>query len=95
MPNYRLAGAAKGDLDGIARYGDVNFGPEASDTYRDKLKAHFAWLAGQPYLYPAVDHIREGYRRSVCGVHAVYFRVAGDGVEIMRILRHQDPESSL
>lgn len=50
----------------------------------------FAFLAEQPHLYPAVDHIRPGYRRSVCGVHSIYYRVAEDGIEIVRILKHQN-----
>ena len=39
MTKYRLAGAAKGDLVGIIRYGERNYGPEASNAYRDKLEA--------------------------------------------------------
>ena len=95
MPRYRLAGAAKGDLAGIIRYGERNYGPEASNAYRDKLEAHFARLALQPYLYTAVDDLRVGYRRSVCGVHVIYYRVVDDGVEIIRILRSQDLRTSL
>ena len=87
MPKFWLAGAADEDLLGIARYGGVNFGPEASDAYRERLKVHFSRLAENPYLYPAVDHIKHGVRRSLCGVHVIYYRVADDGVEIMRILR--------
>ncbi|NOX50018.1 MAG: type II toxin-antitoxin system RelE/ParE family toxin [Gammaproteobacteria bacterium] len=49
----------------IAHYGDENFGIAQSDYYRDQLKQRFSLLAEQPFLYPAVDHIQEGYRRSV------------------------------
>ncbi len=41
-------------------------------------------------LYPAVDHIRVGYRRSVCGAHSIYYRIEGEGVEIIRIIGRQD-----
>jgi toxin ParE1/3/4 len=47
-------------------------------------------LAEQPFLYQAVDDIRGGYRRSVCGVDSIYYRVKGDTVEIMAILGQQD-----
>ena len=39
---------------------------------------------------PTVDEIREGYRRSVCGVDSIYYRVEGGIVEIMAILGQQD-----
>ena len=51
---------------------------------------HFVQLAAQPYLYPAVDGIREGYRRSVCGRDSVYYRVEADTIEIMAIIGRQD-----
>jgi toxin ParE1/3/4 len=41
-------------------------------------------------LYPAADEIREGYRRSVCGVDTIYYRVVDDAVEIMAIIGRQD-----
>jgi toxin ParE1/3/4 len=47
-------------------------------------------LAKQPYSYQAVDDIREGYRRSVCGMDSIYYRVNGDTVEVMAILGQQD-----
>ncbi len=89
MRKYRLAQRAEDDLIAIARYGDEHFGVAQSDRYREQLKTRFSTLAEQPQLYPAVDHIRPGYRRSVCGVHSIYYRVAANGVEIVRILKHQ------
>ena len=67
MARYRLSNIAKEDLISIARWGDERHGIERSHQYRDDLKAHFMFLAENPLLYPAVDHIRSGYRRSVCG----------------------------
>ena len=95
MPNYRLSENAKEDLIRIAQYGDEQFGLAQSDQYRDQLKRRFSMLADAPLLYPAVDHIREGYRRSVCGVHSIYYRIAAGTVEIMRILGREDPEEAL
>jgi toxin ParE1/3/4 len=46
-------------------------------------------------LYPAVDDIREGYRRSVCGVDSIYYRIEGETVEIMAIIGRQDVEEWL
>ncbi len=95
MPDYRLSEAAKEDLIRIAQYGDEHFGMAQSDRYRDQIKLRFSLLAEQPMLYPAVEHIRAGYRRSVCGVHAIYCQIEAEGVEIMRVLGRQDPEKQL
>lgn len=46
-------------------------------------------------MAPAVDDIRPGYRRSVCGVDSIYYRVVGDVVEIIRILGQQDVDEWL
>jgi toxin ParE1/3/4 len=59
----------------IAQYGNENFGVAKSDRYRDQLKQRFFILAEQPLLYPSVNHITRGYRRSVCGVHSIYYRI--------------------
>lgn len=90
MLNYRLSEAAKEDLIIIAQYGDKNFGVVQSDNYRDQLKRQFLVIAERPLFFPAVDHIRAGYRRSVCGAHSIYYRVEGDSVEIIRIIGRQD-----
>lgn len=90
MTGYRLSNEARSDLISIARYGDEHFGVAQSDRYRDRLIRHFELLAEQPLLFPAVEHIRPGYRRSVCGAHAVYFRVTTTGVEVMRLIGRQD-----
>jgi len=95
MRRYRISRAAKEDLVGIARYGDEHFGVAQSNRYRDLLKQRFSVLADRPLHYPAVEHIRHGYRRSVCGVHSIYYRIEGENVEIMRILKKQDPEKQL
>ena len=92
---YRLSKDADDDLMGIALFGDEHFGIDQSNHYRDQLKHRFSVLAEQPLLYPAIDHIRQGYRRSVCGVHSIFYRIDGENVEIMRILKKQDPEKQL
>lgn len=90
MAEYRLARRAAEDLREIADYGYAHFGHAQSDRYGALLKRRFALLAERPLLFPAVDHIRSGYRRSVCGAHSIYYRMDGTGVEIIRILKHQD-----
>ena len=90
MTNYRLSPAAEQDLIEIAVFGIEQFGIAQAERYRDKLQQRFQQLAEKPHHYPAVDYIRPGYRRSVCGVHAIFYRVQPDYVEIMRIIGHND-----
>ncbi|MFT5349617.1 MAG: toxin ParE1/3/4 [Planctomycetota bacterium] len=86
MAKYYLSEAAIEDLISIAQYGDDQFGVAQSDQYREKFKRRFSVLAESPELFATVDHIRVGYRRSVCGVHSIYYRIEGQDVEIVRVL---------
>jgi toxin ParE1/3/4 len=90
MAIYRISEDAKADLRRIYRRGIREYGEALADQYYDAFFDRFEELAEQPYLYQAVDEIREGYRRSVCGVDSIYYRVDGDTVEIMAILGQQD-----
>ena len=91
MPKYRLTQKAEHDLLNIASYGIEQFGVERSRQYYNKLKQRLDKLAEQPELYPLVEHVRKGYRRSVCGVHSIYYRIDQESVEIVRVLGRQDP----
>ena len=66
-----------------------------SNRYRDQLERQFTVLADQPLLYPAVEHLREGYRRSVGGVHSIFYRIDGKDVKIIRVLKNQVLEKQL
>ena len=90
MGSYKLSVDAQTDLIRIHQRGVHQYGEAQADKYYYDFIERFEQLAEQPYLYQAVDDIREGYRRSVCGVDSIYFRVDGDTVEIMSILGQQD-----
>jgi len=90
MGLYRLTQAAKADLKQIYRRGFQEYGEAQADRYYNALFDRFEQLARQPFMYQAVDHIREGYRRSVCGVDNIYYRVVGEDVEIIAIIGRQD-----
>jgi toxin ParE1/3/4 len=90
MGSYRLAEAAKEDLRRIYYYGVSHFGEAQADNYFDALFERFGQIAENPLLYPSVDYIRAGYRRSVCGVDSIFYRIVDDTVEIISILSRQD-----
>jgi len=90
-----IAGAAADDLSSIYEYGVLQWGERRADEYYDALLSHFGLLCENPFLYAAIDDVRPGYRRSVCGVHGIYYRVIADRVEIMAVLGRQDIEGHL
>lgn len=90
MATYKLTPEANEDLTDIWAYGVRNHGEQQADAYLLGLLERFEKLAHQPYLYQAVDDVKQGYRRSVYGINSIYYRVIDDGVEIIRILRHQE-----
>jgi toxin ParE1/3/4 len=95
MGNYKLTEDAKDDLRRIYRYGVKEFGEAQADLYYDALSRHFEQIAENPYLFQAIDHIRKEYRRSVCGVDSIFYRVVDDTVEIISILSRQDFDNLL
>ena len=97
MANYKLkiSAFAESDLNDVYVEGFEQWGEAQADRYYDDLIMHFERLCENPYLYMAVDDVREGYRRSVCGKHAVYYRVSDNAVEIMAVLKRQNPGTYL
>ncbi|WP_162339850.1 type II toxin-antitoxin system RelE/ParE family toxin [Cyclobacterium salsum] len=90
MGHYRLTEDAKADLIRIHHYGVLRFGENQAEKYFMAFFDQFDLIADQPYLFPSVDFIREGYRRSVCRADSIYFRIESNAVEIMAIIGRQD-----
>lgn len=93
MANYKLSNTAKEDLIRIHHYGIGRFGLDQADKYFDSFFKYFDIISQRPYSLEAVDFIKAGYRRCVCGSDSIYFRINGeDIVEIMTIIGRQDTE---
>ena len=90
MAEYRLSNEAKEDLMRIHKYGVEKFGMAQADKYFDSFFKYFDLIAQQPYAFESVDHIRNGYRRCVCGPDSIYYRITNGIVEIMAIIGRQD-----
>lgn len=90
MATYKLSLEAEANLEDIYYSGVVAFGLVQADGYFDGLVERFRRIADAPSMYPQVPHIREGYRRSVYGAHAIYYRIAAGHVFIVRIIKNQD-----
>jgi toxin ParE1/3/4 len=90
MANYKLSNEAKEDLIRIHRYGVGKFGMTQADKYYNSFFEYFDIIAQRPFSFESIDYIRNGYRRCVCGVDSIYYRIRNGTVEIMAIVGRQD-----
>lgn len=90
MGKYKLSNVAKEDLIRIHHYGVHQFGMKQADKYFDSFFKHFVLIAENPYSFESVEFIKPGYRRCICGVDSIFFKINEDVVEIMTILGRQD-----
>jgi len=90
MAKYRLSHDAREDLIRINQDGIRKFGMKQADRYFHNFFESFDRIATNPYLFESVDYIRKGYRRCICGVDSIYFRINQGTVEIISIIGRQD-----
>lgn len=91
MGKFRLSVEAENDIKAIHRYGVEKFGVRQADRYFHALFDRFQRAADTPFLYPSVDHIRPGLRRTVVGASSIYYRLGNDGgIEIMAVIGRQE-----
>jgi toxin ParE1/3/4 len=95
MANYRLSNEAKNDLIRIHQFGVKKFGLTLADKYFEAFFEYFEIIAERPYSFESVDYLKIGYRRCVCGVDSIFFKVNGEVVEIMAIVGRQDLDNIL
>ncbi|EDP97345.1 type II toxin-antitoxin system RelE/ParE family toxin [Kordia algicida OT-1] len=95
MAKYCLSNEAKNDLIRIHQYGVQKFGITQADAYFNSFFTHFDIIANRPFSFEAVDFIKTGYRRCVCGADSIYFRIQNNTVEIMTIVGRQDLKDKL
>ncbi|MCF8358715.1 MAG: type II toxin-antitoxin system RelE/ParE family toxin [Prolixibacteraceae bacterium] len=74
----------------IHHYGVENFGIDQADKYFNSFFDFFEIIEKQPFAFESVDYIKKGYRRCVCGVDSIYYRINNGTVEIMTIIGRQD-----
>ena len=90
MGKYKLSNVAKEDLIRIHQYGVKQFGIKQADKYFDSFFVHFELIAKNPQSFESVDFIKIGYRRCVCGVDSIFYKMGDDIVEIITIIGRQD-----
>ena len=93
MAKYRLSNEAKEDLIRIHQYGVERFGMAQADKYFESFFEYFDIIAERPFSFESVDFIKKGYRRCVCGVDSIFYKVNDGMIEIMAIVGRQDLEN--
>lgn len=86
MAQYKLSEEAKNDLIRIHHYWVEKFGLTQADKYFESFFEFFDQIARRPFSFESVDYIKKGYRRCVCGIDSIYYRINGNRVEIMTIV---------
>ncbi|TXE13781.1 type II toxin-antitoxin system RelE/ParE family toxin [Psychroserpens burtonensis] len=90
MAKYRLSNEAVEDLIRIHHFGVEKFGVTQADKYFNSFFEYFDIISQRPFSFEAVDFIKTGYRRCVCGSDSIYFKINDDIVEIITIIGKQD-----
>jgi toxin ParE1/3/4 len=90
MAKYKLSNVAKEDLIRIHQYDVKQFGIKQADKYFASFFVHFDLIAENPLSFESVDFIKPGYRRCVCGVDSIFFKMNNNIVEIMTIIGRQE-----
>ena len=83
-----LSPAAQADLADIWDYTLETWGCEQAVRYIRGIENTCAALGSGAHPSQSAEHIRTGYRKTIFSRHMLYFRIAGDRIEIIRIL-HQ------
>lgn len=95
MAEYRISQVAKEDLIRIHQYGTHQFGEEQADKYFNAFFEKFELIADRPYAFESAEFIKKGYRKCVCGVDTIFYRINNNVTEIMTIIGRQDRIESL
>ena len=95
MTKYKLSNEAKNDLIRIHHYGVRKFGMTQADKYFESFFEYFDIISQRPYSFESVAYIKKDYRRCVCGIDSIYFKVNENNVEIMAIVGRQDLNEKL
>lgn len=86
--NFRLTEDAERDIQDIYLYTLEKFGIDQADRCTAELFDRFSELAARPSLGRDFSFVLPNTRRANHASHAVYFRMADNGILVLRIL-HQ------
>lgn len=86
MSAYRLTPLARLDLEDIWRFSLARWGRDQANRYLAEIDSGLAKVAREPWIRRSCDDVRPGYFRLIVGAHVAFYRLAGEQVEVVRIL---------
>jgi len=66
-----------------------------ADKYFESFFKYFDIITQRLFSFESVDYIKNGYRRCVCGIDSIYYKMNNNVVEIMAIVGRQDLNDKL
>lgn len=84
---HRLAQEARVDLDELWFYLASNASAEIADRLVDSITTRFFLLSAYPLVGRRRDDLRKGMRAFPIGEYLVLYRVEGEDVVILRVVR--------
>ncbi len=87
-----LSPRSKRDLDGIWDFSNERWGAKRANRYIDDIRIKMEKVAEKPELGRKCDDICPGYFGIPSGSHMIFYRRAGSGIRILRVL-HQRMDS--
>lgn len=85
MSTYRIARPAQRDIQAIDDYISAD-SPDAADRLLESFRSAFELLATYPAAGRLRDELRPGVRSFPAGNYVIFYRLAGDMIEILRVL---------
>lgn len=85
MTAYRLAADAVADLDAIFEY-IAEDNPRRAVSFIDEVIGRFDAIAERPLSYPSREDLAPGLRAGLHRPYLILFIIAGDTVEIARVI---------
>jgi toxin ParE1/3/4 len=86
---YVLSPRAQSDLNQIWNYTEGRWGIDQAEKYIRQLWRHIETIAAQPTSGRDCPEVRAGYHKYRAGSHFLFYRVTGDGVDVVRILHER------
>lgn len=86
---FVLSPRAETDLDEIWDYTADRWGLDQAETYTRALWHRIEAVAAKPAMGQDCSDIRAGYWKIPYGSHVLFYRLTGDGVDIVRILHER------
>jgi toxin ParE1/3/4 len=92
MSDYDLSSLARLDLRKIWVFTAEKWGRRKADNYLKEIRSTIAVAASDFHKGAQIDPLDPDLRRAFTGSHAVFYRVVGEKVRIIRVL-HQAMDS--